>query len=192
MLGPVPQRIDIVDYRSSWRDDFAVLAAALLKALGSRALRIDHIGSTAVPGLAAKDVIDVQVTVESLTAADELDAALAQCGASLVAGAAYHCPPGMTIDASELEKRLYMVGSPRRRANIHVREKERFNQRYALLCRDYLRTHPDAAAAYAAIKRQLSHRFGDDVEAYYDIKDPVFDLIMAAAREWARATDWVP
>ena len=192
MLGRMPQRIDIVDYRSSWQDDFANLAAALSTALGSRAVRIDHIGSTAVPGLAAKDVIDVQVTVESLTAGDELDAAMAECEASLVDGAADHRPPGMTIDAKELEKRLYMVGSPRRRANIHVRENGRFNQRYALLCRDYLRSHPDAAAAYAAIKRQLAQRFADDVEAHYDIKDPVFDLIMTAAREWSIATDWVP
>ena len=61
-----------------------------------------------------------------------------------------------------------------------------------LLCRDFLRTHPPTRDAYAEIKRQLVRYFPDDVDAYYDIKDPAFDLFMTAAREWAEWSRWAP
>jgi GrpB-like predicted nucleotidyltransferase (UPF0157 family) len=66
----------------------------------------------------------------------------------------------------------------------------RFNQRYALLCRDYLRTHPGAANAYGAIKIALARLHPNDQDAYYDVKDPVFDVIMAGAEDWAAQTNW--
>ena len=69
---------------------------------------------------------------------------------------------------------------------MHVREDGRFNQRYPLLCRDYLRATPAAAAAYVEVKRPLAARFPDDRETYADVKDPVFDVLMAGAEAWAR------
>lgn len=75
-------------------------------------------------------------------------------------------------------------------ANLHVRVAGRFNQRYALLCRDYLRAQPMAANACAEIKRQLAQRFPGDVESYFAAKDPVFDVIMAGARVWAESVGW--
>jgi len=59
-----------------------------------------------------------------------------------------------------------------------------------LLCRDYLRTHKMAAAAYGEIKQQLAKHFPNDPDAYYAIKDPTFDILMAGATEWATATNW--
>ena len=73
-MGP---QIEIIDYQSTWPDEFAALANKL-RAASEAELRIDHIGSTAVPGLASKDVIDVQVTVESL-ASDAADVAILAC-----------------------------------------------------------------------------------------------------------------
>jgi GrpB-like predicted nucleotidyltransferase (UPF0157 family) len=165
---------------AGWPEEF--------RAIGATALRIDHIGSTAVAGLAAKDVIDVQVTIESFEQAIPL---LVQAGFVLREHMHDHRPPGMRLPDTELEKRLFGPSSGRR-ANIHVRIVGRFNQRYALLCRDYLRTHPRAAAAYATIKQQLARYFPHDAEAYYNIKDPVFDLIMAGAEDWAQTTHWQP
>ena len=66
------------------------------------------------------------------------------------------------------------------------------NQRYALLFRDYLRAHPNSAATIALIKQQLAHYHADDVDAYYNIKDPVYDLIWDAAQAWAEQSDWQP
>ena len=83
-----------------------------------------------------------------------------------------------------------MVNGHGRRTNIHIRVQGRFNQQYPLLCRDYLRTHKSAADAYGRVKQELARYFPDDVGAYYDIKDPVFDILMAGAREWADQLDW--
>jgi len=69
--------------------------------------------------------------------------------------------------------------------NAHVRVAGWPNHRYALLFRDYLRAHPPAAAAYARLKLALAERFGDDLRAYTEVKDPACDLIMAAAEDWA-------
>ncbi|MGH6937882.1 GrpB family protein [Hypericibacter sp.] len=178
--------IEIVDYRSVWPVEFAALGAELRSRTREAALAIHHIGSTAVPGLAAKDVIDIQMTVADL---DSLpSAAIEAAGFKRHQVRTDHLPPGMTLPPEQLEKRLFTgIG---RAANLHIRVRGRFNQRYPLICRDYLRTHPAAASAYAEIKRQLARRFPTDVEAYYDIKDPVFDLIMAGAQEWVAQTSW--
>ena len=75
--------------------------------------------------------------------------------------------------------------------NVHVRAAGRPNQRYALLCRDFLRANPTAAEAYALFKQRLAAQ-GMEIGAYVDIKDPVFDLIMHAAESWAARTGWRP
>lgn len=179
-------QIVIVPANPLWPQAFARVKAALLPALPPVA-QVHHIGSTAVPGLPAKDIIDLQVTVTSL--ADIDDAALATQGFRARRHTTDHTPPGLTLAPADLAKRLFRGDQPHH-AHVHFREQGRFNQRYALLCRDYLRSHPLAAAAYATIKQHLAARFPNDVEAYYDIKDPVFDLIMASAEAWAAHTGW--
>lgn len=184
-------RIVIVDHRAAWAEEFAAVGAALRAALGDRAQAIHHVGSTSVPRLAAKDVIDVQVTVDALT--DDLR--------PLVEGAGLglrwlddidrdHTPPGAVIAAADAAKRTASARPPDRRINVHLRVGGRWNHRYALLCRDFLRAEAGAAAAYGEVKRQLARHLPDDVDAYYDIKDPVFDILMAGAERWATATEW--
>ena len=180
--------IEIIDYRDSWPVEFASFGSIIRIALADDDIAIHHIGSTSVRGLPAKDVIDIQLTVATLAGALE-QARLESVGfwrhPSIGTD---HLPPGMTLDPESLEKRVY--GFHGRRVNLHVREAGRFNHRYALLCRDYLRMHPEAAAAYAEVKRQLAHRFADDAKSYYDIKDPVFDILMAGTEAWASGTGW--
>lgn len=172
---------------ASWPSEFLALKSLLAQAVPGGAA-IHHIGSTAVPNLAAKDIIDIQVSVDALVDVDP--AALEKFGFRQVRGLlSDHCPPAMQLPDAELAK-LFFKGTTRA-ANIHIREKGRFNQRYALLCRDFLRTHPMAADAYALIKMRLAQRFSEDVDAYYDIKDPVFDIIVEGANEWARRVGWV-
>lgn len=95
----------------------------------------------------------------------------------------------MMLPEAELEK--FMARKAKNSRRTHIRVEGRFNQRYALLCCDYLRSH-NGAAAYAEIKRQLARYFPENVETYYDIKDPVFDIIIAGANDWAGVTDWHP
>ncbi|MCP3920193.1 MAG: GrpB family protein [bacterium] len=197
----MPETIQILPYRTAWPAEFAALARTLRDAFGDLALRIDHIGSTAVPDLDAKDILDVQITVRDLDAA-ALHAAVDRTNLEWRADIdGDHCPPGLELPARELAKLYATRHAPARATeadprdvavHCHIRAEGRFNQRYALLCRDYLRTHRLAADAYAEIKRQLARRFPTDAESYYDVKDPVFDVLMAGAEEWARRVDWRP
>ncbi|MGO6971318.1 GrpB family protein [Rhizobium leguminosarum] len=179
-------RLEIEQPRQSWVEDFAILKRAIMRAAPAGAY-LHHIGSTAVPGLPAKDIIDIQLTVENL--AEVSENALEQEGFERRSTVADHCPPGLDLAESELQKALFR--SKGRPANLHIRERGRFNQRYPLLCRDFLRAHPTAASAYAQIKQRLAQRFPMDADFYYDIKDPVFDIIMDGANEWAKLIDWL-
>ena len=103
-----------------------------------------------------------------------------------------HVTRGAPETESEWSKWFYRPAAGQRSAHVHIREAGRLNQRYPLLFRDYLRTHPDAAGAYALVKVALARYHANDVDAYYDVKDPVCDIIMAGAEEWAAATHWQP
>jgi GrpB-like predicted nucleotidyltransferase (UPF0157 family) len=179
--------IKILPANPSWPTQFLAIKSLLKEVVPHDAL-IHHIGSTAVADLVAKDVIDIQITLASL---EELcSEAMVRAGFSLGRPTSDHCPPGMSLPPDELAKQFYRCDGPTA-ANMHVRVKGRFNQRYPLLCRDYLRTHPLAAAAYGKIKQQLARHFPEDADAYYDIKDPVFDLLMSGAEDWALTSAWV-
>lgn len=178
-------RIVIVPPRASWTADFMVLKSALLRAVPSGSY-VHHIGSTAISGLAAKDVIDIQVTVDDL---DRIkDASFEREGFESTNIVTDHCPPGLDLPGRELRKRLYRARG--RAANVHVRQEGTFNQRFALICQDFLRAKPVAAAAYGLIKQRLADHFPMNPKAYYDIKDPIFDIIVEGANAWAQDIGW--
>ena len=181
-------RIEIHDADPTWPERFRIVAGTLRGTFGQAPERIDHIGSTSVPGLGAKDIIDIQITAHTLDD-KRIVGAIEAAGLTVRTNIDRdHQPPGRSLATDELAKR-YAQGD---RINCHIRQEGRFNQRYALLCRDYLRTHPLAAAAYEAFKCELARRFGDNAQGYYDIKDPVFDIIMEGAYAWADTTAWEP
>lgn len=182
--------ITIVPYQESWPAEFRTIAGALRQALGSLAVRIDHIGSTSVPGLAAKDVIDVQITVAALD--EPVKAALTALGYSQPEGVwCDHRPPSAAGPESDWAKLFFRPPAGQRRTNTHVRVIGRPNQRYPLLFRDYLRAHPATAQAYAELKRRLAQNLADS-SLYPDVKDPAVDLIYFAAEDWAAAIHWQP
>jgi GrpB-like predicted nucleotidyltransferase (UPF0157 family) len=179
------KRIEIKPYRIEWRTDFQHIARALKPLLPERA-SIHHIGSTAVPGLAAKDIVDIQITVEDLNFVQTT--LFAASGFRHIPNRIDHTPEGRSLALEDLTKLLFKFDHPA--SHVHVRERGRFNQRYALLCRDYLRAHPHALAAYEKVKFELAHRFPDDSKSYYAVKDPVFDILMAGATDWAATIEW--
>ncbi|WP_236038438.1 GrpB family protein [Ktedonobacter robiniae] len=180
-----------VPYDARWPEEFLALTRPLRAALGELALRIDHIGSNSVPGLAAKDIIDIQVTVRDFTCTPELVEKLGSLGYTLAPEITQdHLPPLYQGPEADWEKRYFRPPASLRPMHLHIRALGLPNQRYPLLFRDYLRAHPMASAAYAQIKMALSRRQPDDVEFYYDIKDPLCDIVIEAAEEWAQATNW--
>ena len=189
--------IEIIDYQERWPQEFLRIGREIKTALGARAVRIDHIGSTSVPGLASKDIIDVQLTLVSLA---EFEAVRT----SLVGELGYvfrewvvadhrqqdNMRPECMSDDPEWEKRYFREPAGVRPLHLHVRVAARANQRYALLFRDFLRAHSDMANSYGELKRRLAAALGEESEPYPDIKDPVCDLIIYAAQEWAKKTGW--
>jgi GrpB-like predicted nucleotidyltransferase (UPF0157 family) len=172
--------IEIVPYDSAWPERFARLGRELRGALGDLAMRIDHIGSTAVPGLAAKPVIDIQISVASFEPLDAFKEPLESLGYVYRA------------DNTERTKRYFREPPGTPRTHVHVRRWGSFSEQFALLFRDYLRAHAGDAAAYEAFKRTLAERHRDDRHAYVEAKVPLFWETIRRADDWAQAHGWAP
>ena len=183
------REIVIVAYRPEWAEEFEAIARPLRETLGETALRIDHIGSTSVPDLSAKNIIDLQVTVRDLT--PNLEVLFQQAGYARVLHASQdHIPPTSSDEPPAWTKQLYTPALDTRPCHVHVRRAGSPNGRYALLFRDYLRAHPLAALAYARAKVALAKHGPTDWDLYYDVKDPICDILMAGAEDWAAMTNW--
>lgn len=191
MAATIRPAVLVIDPRPGWAGEFAALGTLLRSVLGDLATRIDHVGSTSVPGLPAKDVIDVQVSVATEEGLDAATDALGAAGYQRWPYDRDHTVPGLPADDGQWRKRGLGERPGERRANIHVRVEGRANQRYALLFRDYLRAHPASAEAYGRYKRLSAAALADPAD-YPDVKDPVCDLIYLPAEEWARRTGWRP
>ncbi|MEU4575161.1 GrpB family protein [Nonomuraea sp. NPDC023979] len=172
--------IEVVDHDPAWQAEFAAIGKTLRGALGDGALRVDHIGSTSVPGLAAKPVIDIQVSVRSLEPLDAYRIPLERLGLTHRA------------DNPELTKRYFREAPGSRRTHVHVRELGSFSQQLPLLFRDYLRAHPDAAAEFAEVKRRCARQFRDDRHRYVSAKEPFVWDIVRRADTWAQRVGWRP
>jgi GrpB-like predicted nucleotidyltransferase (UPF0157 family) len=183
--------VTIVEPDPRWPEEFDRIAAEIRSAVAP-VERVDHIGSTSVPGLAAKDVIDVQVTVPDWEAVEATLERLADDGWTVYPDIGRdHAVPGLP-DASDLWAKGFANERPDDRPiHVHVRVTGRPNQRYALLFRDFLRAHADAAAAYGELKRRLAP-LAPDSATYADAKDPACDLIYLAAEAWASQVGWDP
>ncbi|PNI07191.1 dephospho-CoA kinase [Arthrobacter sp. AFG7.2] len=188
--GPV-----LVPHRQDWARQAARIAARLTTAAPWLILAVDHIGSTSVPGLPAKDVIDVQVAVPDLETAARLAPLLAAAGFPGVRGVESDTPKPNAPDPAQWLKRFHANADPCRAVNVHVRPAGSAGWRYALLFRDWLRDDPSALTLYAGHKAELARRFAGspDTRAYTEAKEPWFtDVAWPRMSAWADATGWAP
>ena len=149
--------IVVVDYDPQWPSLFEKEKEAIIAALGSRFLMIEHIGSTAVPGLAAKPVIDIAVGIKSLADAPVLIPRIEQLG--------YRYEP--TFEQLVPERRLFWKGTPMVHTyHLHLAQADHPVLVNPLQFRDYLRKHPEATAEYGVLKRELANRCVQDMDAY--------------------------
>jgi len=172
--------VHVVPYDASWPSLFAQQAADVRAVLGAIALRIDHIGSTAIPGLAAKPIVDVQISVADFDPLDAYRTPLKRLGY------------GFRADNPDLTKRYFREALGQRRTHIHVRRAGRFNEQFALLFRDFMRAHPETAADYASLKRQLAQQYPMDRQGYTEAKGPFIWRAMMVASDWSQRTAWLP
>ncbi|HEX7306573.1 dephospho-CoA kinase [Lentzea sp.] len=165
----------VVPYDETWPAQAQRIARRISLAAGGR--RVEHIGSTSVPGLAAKDVLDFQLAVEDMDAADSVREALGQAGFPY-AGPLVDTPRG----EGSWDKRLHAGADPGRRVHLHLRVEGAANWRWAADFRDWLRGDVEARDEYAALKLELSERFAAETDgfAYSEAKEPW--MAAAAAR----------
>jgi GrpB-like predicted nucleotidyltransferase (UPF0157 family) len=187
---PAPQ---VHPYDPAWRGRGVALADEISARLGALALRVEHVGSTAIPGMASKAIIDLQVSVEDLdTAAAAFDESLTMLGFARRPFDRDHVPAGRPDDRQAWAKRFWARPQPHLEpANLHVRTAGAANERLALLFRDWFRAHPQAVAAYGQFKFMLAGVV-EDIDTYAEVKDPVVDVIIVAAEDWATASAWMP
>jgi dephospho-CoA kinase len=173
----------------TWPAQAARLLARIGHALGDAAHSLDHIGSTAVPGLVAKDVIDLQLGVASLQDADEAGfvGAMARAGFVRVEGSWFDSGH----DGTTWPKRFHGSCDPGRVAHVHVREVRSAGWEWALMFRDWLRAEPDERAGYAQMKTDLATEVASTTD-YAEAKEPWFDAADGRARTWAARTGWSP
>jgi dephospho-CoA kinase len=176
---------ELVPYHPGWPEDARRIANRIKMACGHEALRVDHIGSTAVPGMDAKDVIDIQVSVESLDVADELAGKLADVGFPRIEGITSDVPHG--DDPALWRKRIHGAADPGRPANVHLRVDGWPNQQFALLFVDWLSANPSVREDYLAAKRKALSAVD-----YADAKEPWFLDAYGRAWAWAETTGWRP
>jgi GrpB-like predicted nucleotidyltransferase (UPF0157 family) len=177
------QRVQVVPYRAAWADEGALLAARLRELLPS-AVSVQHIGSTSVPGLAAKDCLDMMVQVR------ELDSGVA----SVLERHGYRRRPEPWNQqeisfGTACRKQVFAPPAGARPCNIHVREHGGANVRYALLFRDYLTADTAVASAWGRFKVRLAQSV-TDLADYGQVKAAAQEVLMQSAERWAREQRW--
>ena len=178
----------VVPSDATWPEQAERVRARVAAAAGERARRIDHIGSTAVPGLDAKDVLDLQVVVADLAVAERLADDLVDAGLVRLSGHWWD----NAMDGTQHDKAFATNADPARAVNCHLRPEGSPIWREAMLLRDWLRVHPEGVREYAAVKHDLAAQRLGSIDAYAEAKTPFLRGVLSRAETWATDTRWSP
>lgn len=168
MDGPT---IDVVAYDPAWPERFDRESERVRRVLGDKVMAIEHFGSTAVPGLAAKPIIDFCVVLEDQAMASEAVDQLEELGYQV---------------SKDWDKRtvLRRTAADGQSFNLHLGWPETLpGVRGNLAFREYLRDTPSMRERYATVKREAAEEVPDDVEGYYEAKNPIIEELMERATE---------
>jgi GrpB-like predicted nucleotidyltransferase (UPF0157 family) len=164
--------IDIKDYDPEWPNAFELEKSRIMKKLGELVLEIQHIGSTAVPGISAKPIIDILIAVRDMGRAMECAIKLADLGYEL-------------IQSEDDVERLFLFRGMPRTHHIHIVEHGSETHRKHVVFRDYLREHADTRNEYDRLKRALAARYRTDRKSYVDSKTDFVERVVEKAT-WER------
>jgi GrpB-like predicted nucleotidyltransferase (UPF0157 family) len=165
----------LVEHRAEWADRFVGQCATIRAALGPVALRVEHIGSTAVEGLVAKPIVDIQVAVADIADEDRFVPPLLAAG---------------YLPRVRERGEHWMFRTLERDVHVHVCAAGGEWERRHLLFRDWLRHDEADRAVYAEAKRQLAAMDWPSVQHYAEAKSTVIADITGRAAPWAAATGW--
>ena len=165
-------KIAVIPYCSDWPAKYEQEKSLLLRAIGSVAVAVSHIGSTAVGGLAAKPIIDIMLEVTSLAELDACEEKIEALG--------YQAMGEFGIEG----RRYYRKGGDTRTHQIHAFQTADENLVRHLAFRDYLRNHPDVRDEYGDLKTKVASLCDHDIDRYCDGKKDFIKLHEAKALEW--------
>ena len=164
--------VKIVDYSPRWSVLYEEEKNKILGVIGHKVVEIEHIGSTAVPGLGAKPIIDIMVGVSRLTDAEECIEPLRSIG--------YEYVPEYEVEIPE--RRYFRKGPVNTHRHLHMVEVVNDFWERHLLFRDYLRAHPEVASEYLALKKDLAARYGTERNSYTEAKTSFIEQVVGRAR----------
>ncbi|MBO4407539.1 MAG: GrpB family protein [Clostridia bacterium] len=161
------KRISVVPYEARWEKDFLDLRTGIEKALGGLAVGIEHVGSTAVEGLPAKPIVDIDAVIEDRSQLSEAIARLAEVG--------YRHEGDLGIAGREAFR--YEGKNPLPEHHLYVCARDSAELRRHIAFRDYLRSHPEAAREYGRIKEEGAALYPHDADLYIRHKAPFVEGI---------------
>jgi GrpB-like predicted nucleotidyltransferase (UPF0157 family) len=167
--------VEICEYDATWLLKFEKQKNDIMKAIGNKVAAIEHIGSTAVPGLGAKPIIDIMVGLQKLGDADDCIEPLKKIG--------YEYVP--ELEAEIPERRYFHKGPsnvPKKHYHLHMVQLDGEFWKRQILFRDYLSTHSDLAQEYFRLKKELAARYRLNREAYTEAKTSFIKSTIAKAR----------
>jgi GrpB-like predicted nucleotidyltransferase (UPF0157 family) len=164
----------VVSHQPQWSVEFEQEATAVATALGKNVLAIHHIGSTAIPGIYAKPIIDLLVAVQDLLAVDQQNAAIESLGYEVMG------------EFGIIDRRFFRKDNPAgiRTHHVHVFASNSPQILRHLAFRDYLIAHPTSAQLYSDLKRALAKQYPQDIQGYMDGKDGFIQEIDRLAAQW--------
>ncbi len=168
--------IVLVPYNEKWPGMAREEIVAIRAAVPNLNFEIEHVGSTAVPGLLAKPVLDLLIGVDSLEAAKQFIAPLEKMGYS-------YWRENPKAGHFYFVKGLPLVGGAGRTHHVHLYQKDHEAFKNQLLFRNYLRAHPESTQAYSLLKQELAYKFSRDREAYTEAKTDIVNSILKLAEQ---------
>ena len=171
-------KVDVVPPDPAWRWAFETEAEQIALLMGENIFAIHHIGSTAIPGIYAKPVIDFLIEVEAITKTDEQIAAMEAIG--------YEAMGEFGLPGRRYFRKNRSLGI--RTHNVHIYEVGSPEITRHLAFRDYMIAHPDTAQQYSELKRELAKKYPQDLEEYMDGKDEFIKTMEKKALEWQAMT----
>lgn len=172
-----PNWVQLNEYTSSWSDEFNREKMFLLRALGDTVLDIQHVGSTSIPGLSAKPIIDIVVGVGDINIFDIQNISKLENAEYTYRG-----------DAGVPGRIFFRKGKPRAKFHLSIATLNGDYWSKQIVFRDYLRNHPQDVNEYEELKVKLAQQYPNDRATYTILKDPLITSILERAYSWRKDT----
>lgn len=168
----IARKVEVVPFRDEWTTMFAEEAEKLKRVFGEQCLRIYHIGSTAIPGMSAKPIIDIMVEVHDIDYVDSYNNAMAAIG--------YQAMGENGIP----KRRFFQKGGDERTHHVHVFPAGSEHIARHIAFKEYMIAHPEKAKAYSRLKEALAKQFSNDIQAYMKGKEEFVREMEKKALAW--------